>query len=150
MAKTWWKQGDWNALCDVCARKRKSSDLIERWDHLMVCKPSVKMGCWEPQHPQNLQHPIPDDPPIPWSNPEPADVFVDFPGFNSVAVTANAASVVITDSDIATTSQLLILGNVPADPTMGITRITVGAGTATVFFSPVPKNDLTLYYRVIG
>lgn len=76
MRNTWWKSGEWNALCDVCGLKRKSSQLTERWDHLMVCAPTVKPGCWELRHPQELIRPIPDMAPLPWTRPEPIDQFI--------------------------------------------------------------------------
>lgn len=71
MRVTWWKDPGWNALCDVCGQKYKNTDLRERWDGLMVCTQD-----WEPQHPQLLIRPIPDQQPIPWSRPEPVDTFI--------------------------------------------------------------------------
>lgn len=70
MRRTWWKSGGWNALCGQCGQARKDSQLQERWDGLMVCRPSVKPGCWELRHPQDLIRPIPDQPGIPWSRPD--------------------------------------------------------------------------------
>ena len=77
MKQTWWASGLYNALCDVCGLKRKSSQLIERWDHLMVCAPTIKPGCWELRQPQELIRPIPDQAPLPWTRPEPVDQFID-------------------------------------------------------------------------
>lgn len=38
MRKTYLRLGDWNAICDVCGQKYKASQLMKRWDGLMVCK----------------------------------------------------------------------------------------------------------------
>lgn len=87
MAKDWYKSGSWNALCDVCGFKRKSDQLIERWDGMMVCRPSVAKGCFETRHPQELIRPIPDQKPLPWTNPEPADVYwVDADSYDQTLV----------------------------------------------------------------
>jgi hypothetical protein len=43
----YFKSGAWNAICDVCGHKYKSTDMLKRWDGLMVCKED-----WEPDHPQ--------------------------------------------------------------------------------------------------
>src|SRR3990167_4304507 len=74
MSRDWLKLGEYNALCDVCGLKRKSGQLIERWDGFMVCKPTIKPGCWEMRHPQDLIRPIPEGPKIPWSRPDPGSV----------------------------------------------------------------------------
>lgn len=71
MKNTWWRSGDWNALCDVCGVKFKASDLRQRWDGLMVCKED-----WELRHPQELIRPIPDQQKLPWTRPEPTDNYL--------------------------------------------------------------------------
>ena len=63
--------GDWNAICDVCAQKYKSSQMKKRWDGLMVCP-----NDWEPRHPQDFLRAVPDRQAVPWSRPETPDVFV--------------------------------------------------------------------------
>lgn len=95
MRKTWWKSGDWNALCDQCGFKRKSEELIKRWDGLMVCRPTVKPGCWELRHPQELIRPIPDMQPLPWTRPEPEDQFISndlnpFTGCTALSILSQA------------------------------------------------------------
>ena len=37
--------GEWNALCDMCGRRFKASELIKNWKGLMVCPED-----WEPRH----------------------------------------------------------------------------------------------------
>lgn len=76
MRRTWFTSGDWNFICDVCGVKRKASQGQERWDGLMVCMPTIKAGCWETRHPQDLIRPIPDQQKLPWTRPEAADQFI--------------------------------------------------------------------------
>lgn len=63
--------GQWNALCDSCGFKFKSSELQKDYKGLMKCK-----TCWEPQHPQELIRLPKEDPSVPWARPEPEDVEV--------------------------------------------------------------------------
>ena len=74
MRNTWWKSGQWNALCDVCGMKFKSTELRARWDGLMVCEQD-----WETRHPQELIRPIQDQNKLPWTRPEPQDTFIFVP-----------------------------------------------------------------------
>jgi len=67
MKSTWWESGLWNAICDRCGLKFKSNQLRLEWDGLRVCD-----DCWEPRHPQELTRPIPDQPALPWTRPDPA------------------------------------------------------------------------------
>jgi hypothetical protein len=71
MKSTWWKSGDWNAICDVCGHKYKASQLKLRWDGLMTCQAD-----WEIRHPQELIRPIPDQSKLPWTRPEATDIFI--------------------------------------------------------------------------
>lgn len=43
----WFSSGDHNAICDVCGRKFKSSELRTRWDGALVCARD-----FEYRHPQ--------------------------------------------------------------------------------------------------
>ena len=66
-----YKAGDWLAICDVCARKVKASELRKRWDGFMVCAAD-----WEMRHPADFLK-IRSDTALPsWTRPEPTDVFV--------------------------------------------------------------------------
>lgn len=62
--------GAWNAICDRCGFECKSYQLSQEWTGLMVCK-----DCWEPRHPQDTIKGVPDRQALPWTRPEPADVF---------------------------------------------------------------------------
>lgn len=65
------RQWTWNVICDVCGFKYKAYELKERWDGLMVCHLD-----WETRHPQDLIKIPKEDTSVPWSRPEPIDVFV--------------------------------------------------------------------------
>ena len=57
--------GSYNAICDVCGLKYKASDLLKRWDGLMVCKFD-----WEPRHPQEFIRAKHDNAPLPFTRPD--------------------------------------------------------------------------------
>jgi hypothetical protein len=64
-------KGDWKALCDVCGREYKASQLQKRWDGLMCCRHD-----WEPRQPQDFVRGVADTQIVPWSRPEPADSYI--------------------------------------------------------------------------
>lgn len=66
-----YKAGQWNALCDVCGVKFKSSDLKKRWDGLMVCHKD-----FEHDHPQKYLRVNQRSDAVPWVRSQPTDVFV--------------------------------------------------------------------------
>ena len=69
------KLGEWIVLCDRCHFKRYSSQVIENWKGLIVCKPEVKQGCWEPRHEQDFIRDVKEDQAIPFARPRPTDTF---------------------------------------------------------------------------
>ena len=64
-------KGDWIALCDVCSRKYKASNLKKRWDGLMCCDDD-----WEIRQPQDFVRGIADTQIAPWLRSEPANSFI--------------------------------------------------------------------------
>ena len=81
--KTYFKPSDWNAICDSCGQKYKASELMKRWDGLMVCKED-----WEVRHPQELIRPIKERNSVPWTRPRPEDDSVPvctLSGLNGIA-----------------------------------------------------------------
>lgn len=64
--RTQYIPGDWNVICDVCGHKYKASQLMKRWDGLMVCQED-----WETRHPQELIRPIKERNSVPWTRPRP-------------------------------------------------------------------------------
>lgn len=63
--------GNWNAICDTCGFKFKASELRKKWDGTMVCETD-----FEQRHPQDFLRVRGDQPAVPWSRPEPEDVFI--------------------------------------------------------------------------
>ena len=66
--------GEWNAICDVCSLKFKSSMLQRRWDGLMTCDKD-----WEPRHPQDFLRVSKEVISPPWVRPEGDDFFISVP-----------------------------------------------------------------------
>lgn len=60
--------GDWNAECDVCGFKFKTSDLRERWDGLKCCADD-----WEQRHPSDFFKVPPEDQSVPYTRPPSTD-----------------------------------------------------------------------------
>lgn len=63
-------EGDWNAVCFECGRKRKASMLKQHWQGYYVCPEH-----WEPRQPQDFVRNVTDDQTTPWAQPMPDDVF---------------------------------------------------------------------------
>lgn len=64
--------GQWNAICDRCGFKFKSSELKKDWQGLMVCADD-----FETRHPQTLMK-IATEKAFPeWTRPRPEDVFLE-------------------------------------------------------------------------
>jgi len=57
--------GQWNAICDRCGEKHKSSKIRLEWTGLRVCA-----ACWEPRHPQDFIKGVPDRQAPAWVRPE--------------------------------------------------------------------------------
>lgn len=80
-------KGDWIALCDVCGRKYKASNLKKRWDGLMCCDDD-----WEIRQPQDFVRGIADTQIAPWLRSEPSNSFITF------AFTPPAALITVTET----------------------------------------------------
>jgi hypothetical protein len=63
--KSYFKPGDWNAICDVCGFKFKASQMKQRWDGVMVCHED-----WEMRHPMDFLHVQQENTATPWSRPD--------------------------------------------------------------------------------
>lgn len=55
----YYKKGSWNIMCMRCNFKTKIEHIKREWTGLLVCDETVN-NCWEPRHPQDLLHSIPD------------------------------------------------------------------------------------------
>lgn len=68
----YYKPGCWNVICAVCGCKFKSDEIRTRWDGLLVCK-----NDYEHRHIMDFLRGMPERSGVPYSNPEPADVFIE-------------------------------------------------------------------------
>jgi hypothetical protein len=55
---SYYQQGQWNADCDQCGVKFKSSQLRKQWNGLYTCP-----KCWEPRQPQDFVRAVKDGSP---------------------------------------------------------------------------------------
>jgi len=60
-----WAPGDWNAQCFRCGTKRKASTMQKQWQGFYVCPEH-----WEPRQPQDFVRGVPDNPSVPWVQPD--------------------------------------------------------------------------------
>lgn len=72
----YFKKGEWNAICDRCGGKFKSSQLRKTWDGFYVCRDD-----YEPRHPQDFLRGVKDNQSVPWTRPEQADSETDTSGW---------------------------------------------------------------------
>ena len=70
-AFSYYAEGEWNFTCDLCGAQRKSSEGTKTWNNLYVCNHHKEV-----RNPQDFVKGIRDDQSVPWSRPEPEDVFV--------------------------------------------------------------------------
>lgn len=63
--------GAWNAMCDRCGRKRKSTQLRKMWNNLYVCEEH-----YEERHPQDFVRAKPEKPAPEWIRPDQPCVMV--------------------------------------------------------------------------
>lgn len=59
-----YERGQWNAVCDQCGLRYKSSEMVKRWDGAMVC--TVVPGCYEERQPQDFVRAVLDDQSTEW------------------------------------------------------------------------------------
>lgn len=68
MTRQQYQIGNHKAVCDICGRTRKGSDLRMQWDGLMACRDR----CYSPKHPNEYPRPtINDGLPAPNARPRP-------------------------------------------------------------------------------
>jgi hypothetical protein len=71
MSRGWtYKSGVWNVICDRCAMQVKSDQIMKEWTGFLVCP-----SCYENRHPQDFLKARLDKISVPFSRPEPPDVF---------------------------------------------------------------------------
>jgi hypothetical protein len=62
--QTFYQPGDWNAICSMCGREFKASQLSRHWQGMYRC-----LDCWEPRQPQDFVRATVDNQSVPWSQP---------------------------------------------------------------------------------
>lgn len=65
MKQTYFKSGDWNAVCDICGFRFKASQLKKNWKNEMVCDADFEL-----RHPQEFVRVRPEKIAAPWVRPE--------------------------------------------------------------------------------
>jgi len=70
-ASTYYADGQWNFVCDLCSATRKSSDGVKTWNGLYVCSHHK-----EKRNPQDFLRGVKDNQTTPWSRSEPELQFV--------------------------------------------------------------------------
>lgn len=68
---TYYADGQWNVYCDLCGKKAKSGEVVKTWDGFYVCGKHK-----EERNPQDLLRGPRPTPPLPFTRPQPALVFV--------------------------------------------------------------------------
>ncbi len=62
--RNYFRDGDYNAICDTCGGKFKASQLRLQWDGARVCERD-----WNPKPPLDMPVRIREEPGVPWSRP---------------------------------------------------------------------------------
>ncbi len=68
----YYKERDWNVICDSCGKKLKASHTKHRWDGFIVCD-----SCWEPRHSHDFIKVKIDKQYVPFSRPQTTDTFTE-------------------------------------------------------------------------
>jgi hypothetical protein len=108
-------RGDWIADCDVCGRKFKASQLVQRWDGLMCCDDD-----WEIRQPQDFVRGVADTQIAPWLRPEPSDSFIP------IHFTPPADPILVTSNNTLTLNVLIYTSSLTAIDSSPINSTTIG------------------------
>jgi hypothetical protein len=71
--------GDWNAVCSMCGRKRKATELVQNWQGMWRCP-----ECNEPRQPQDFVRGIADIITPPFVQP-PESIYIEICTFNGIS-----------------------------------------------------------------
>jgi hypothetical protein len=63
--RDYYKQGDYNVICDICGAKRKASECRLQWNNLFVCSST----CFNTRQPQDFVRGLKDDQTVPIARP---------------------------------------------------------------------------------
>ena len=140
--------GDWNAVCEMCGRKRKASMLVKNWQGGWRCPEHN-----EPRQPQDFVRATPDTQTPPWAQPMPADSFArNFININVSVVTETVSytagdgiNVVITIQAGVTVTNLVINSSWPAGTTIVINNYGVVSSVTNNSGVILTVNNIGLY-----
>lgn len=82
-AADFYRDGDYNAICDSCGYKYKFSSLKKRWDNIYCC-----YKCFEIRHPQDYLKGIRDNMSVPIARPESPNNYIAPIGIASVSISS--------------------------------------------------------------
>lgn len=91
--RNYYVAGEWNAICMRCGFKHKASELKQEWTGLRVCD-----DCFETRHPQTMLRVLEERNNIPWTSPEPSNLFI--PGIDNISTENYIPLVLETNSDL--------------------------------------------------
>lgn len=141
--------GAWNAICDRCGRKRKSTEMRKTWQGYYVCFPEH----YEERHPQDFVRAKVEKTAPDWIRPPGEDIYVanSCPVVALVAQTTSvAAGVAVTFAYTATgvlkARAYTLAADVPGTMTPAEVTIAPGAtsGTVSITFSAVGTPNARL------
>ena len=124
-----YSKGNWNAICDVCGKQYKSTDLRKRWDNLWVC-----FRDYEERQPQDFVRGVADTQVVPWARPQGADTFVPINYTPSINETNNLDEVVSKYVTKIVPDETVYLPDLATDEGLGLSflgKYTL-AGTGTI------------------
>lgn len=126
-----YSRGNWNAICDVCGRQYKNTDLRKRWDNLWVC-----FQDYEERQPQDFVRGVADTQAVPWARPQGEDTFVPINYTTSINETNNLDEVVSKYVTKIVPNELVYLPDLATDEGLGLSFLgkyilAAGAGVAT-------------------
>ena len=103
---SYYKHGNWNAICDTCGFVFKSGELRKNWKGLMVCSRD-----YESRHPQDFIRARHEDTSVPWTRPEPDDININVCYVWTTSCYADLATsdCALADNQTYTYAQLLAL-----------------------------------------
>ena len=118
-----YKEGDWNAACSMCGRKRKASTMVKNWQGMWRCPEHN-----DTRHPQDFVKALPEITTPPWVQPQ-----TDSVGFYIACGTATGTANALTLTPTVTVGTLYA-GQV-FQFTAALTN--TGATTATILSTTV-------------
>lgn len=131
-------KGDWIAMCDVCGRKYKASQLEQRWDGLMCCPDD-----WEIRQPQDFVRGVADTQIAPWLRSEPQDYFLP------VTISSDALPITAIQSQSTATLELVVF--TPSQQVLTVTSSTVATLTyAQISLSEQAINGAAINDKSLG